>query len=141
MKLVKTIADALAEALPADALIVLPIGLGGHVDHKTVVQAGQLLAGKKHYFADYPYILIDFDNPCWLKNTTNPCRIPLGRRPCKHGRMPSCVMNPRSGEFWRDATKPVWPCEITWLAAAAGYGIKKHLPRRCFQFVNQYNSN
>ena len=53
-ELVKTVADALAEALPVDALIVLPIGLGGHVDHKTVVQAGQLLAGKKHYLRTTP---------------------------------------------------------------------------------------
>ena len=104
-ELVKTVADALAEALPVDALIVLPIGLGGHVDHKTVVQAGQLLAGKKHYYADYPYILTDFDNPLLVEKHYQPMPHPLGPDALEAWQDAILCYKSQVGEFWRDATE------------------------------------
>ena len=104
-ELVKTVADALAEALPVDALIVLPIGLGGHVDHKTVVQAGQLLVGKKHYYADYPYILTDFDNPLLVEKHYQPMPHPLGPEALQAWQDAILCYESQVGEFWRDATE------------------------------------
>ena len=65
--LVQVIADELTRQLPSDAALVLPMGLGGHLDHRAVVQAGARLSLVDFYYADYPYILKSFDSPL-LKN-------------------------------------------------------------------------
>jgi LmbE family N-acetylglucosaminyl deacetylase len=61
--LVREIADLLKEQLPKESQLVLPIGLGGHVDHQAAVLAGERLGGVEHFYADYPYILEHFDSP------------------------------------------------------------------------------
>ena len=104
-ELVNNIAAGLSEALPADALIVLPIGLGGHVDHKTVVQAGQLLVGKKHYYADYPYILKDFTNPLLVEKRYQPIPHPLGPDALKAWQDAILCYDSQLSEFWRDETE------------------------------------
>lgn len=103
--LVKIIAFELSSALPVDARIVLPIGLGGHVDHKTVVQAGQLLGGKKHYYADYPYILTDFDNPLLVEKRYQPIPQSLGPDALEAWQDAILCYESQVGEFWRDETE------------------------------------
>lgn len=61
--LVEAISGMLEEKVPEGTLLVLPIGLGGHIDHRTVVLAGKRYRREKRYYADYPYILNDFSNP------------------------------------------------------------------------------
>ena len=60
--LVQDIADDLTGKLPPEAVIVLPMGLGGHLDHRAVVQAGGKLPRVDFYYADYPYILKSYDS-------------------------------------------------------------------------------
>ena len=47
----------LAAELPASSTFVCPLALGGHVDHRLVRQAAELLNRRLYYYADYPYIL------------------------------------------------------------------------------------
>jgi LmbE family N-acetylglucosaminyl deacetylase len=61
--LVDEIAAILNDMLPEGSQVVLPMGLGGHVDHQAVVQAGKRLDYHKDYYADYPYIIKNFDDP------------------------------------------------------------------------------
>jgi len=105
IELAKEIAEGLTGSLPADALVVLPIGLGGHVDHRTVVQAGRLLNREKHYYADYPYILNDFDNPLLLEKRYQPIPRPLGHDALKAWQDAILCYTSQVGEFWRDETE------------------------------------
>lgn len=102
--LVDNIAAGLSAALPADAHIVLPMGLGGHIDHRAVVQATKKLTGSKHYYADYPYILTDFENPL-LKETYK--QIPLALMPEALAAWQDAILCYESqvGDFWRDETE------------------------------------
>ena len=59
----------LTEALPTQAHLVFPIGLGGHVDHQAVVQAGERIGRDRLYYADYPYVLKQFDTPDFKAGT------------------------------------------------------------------------
>ncbi len=45
----------LSAALPASANLVLPLGVGNHVDHRLVRWVGERLAGRLYYYADLPY--------------------------------------------------------------------------------------
>lgn len=60
--LVEEIAATLTETLPKGSQLVLPMGLGGHVDHRVVAQGGKHLHHPKNFYADYPYILKHFDD-------------------------------------------------------------------------------
>ena len=63
VSLVKEITEVLTAALPLGTRLVFPIGLGGHVDHQAVVKAGKRIGHAALYYADYPYILKQFDTP------------------------------------------------------------------------------
>lgn len=66
--LVQDIADELTRQIPSEAVLVLPMGLGGHLDHRAVVQAGAELTRVDFYYADYPYILKSFDSDLLIKD-------------------------------------------------------------------------
>jgi LmbE family N-acetylglucosaminyl deacetylase len=53
------IAAWVAAALPADAQLVSPMTLGGHVDHQLVRAAAESLRPAVWYYADYPYAVDD----------------------------------------------------------------------------------
>jgi len=59
--LVDEISDLFITRIPKNAQVVLPMGLGGHIDHRAVVQAGIALRKTPFYYRDYPYILNNFD--------------------------------------------------------------------------------
>ena len=59
-QLVNAIVRKLQDEIPADAQVVLPMGLGNHVDHQAVAQAGEVLK-RRRYYADYPYVLKSYD--------------------------------------------------------------------------------
>jgi LmbE family N-acetylglucosaminyl deacetylase len=61
--LVDEIVHYLTKQVPSGTTLVLPMGLGGHLDHRAVVQAGTRLPRVDFYYADYPYILKNFDSP------------------------------------------------------------------------------
>lgn len=53
--LVEALRDELARSLPAQAEIVCPLAIGGHVDHRLTRAAAELLERPLWYYADYPY--------------------------------------------------------------------------------------
>ncbi len=62
-KLVAEIATMLSVEIPEDIILVSPMGLGNHLDHRAVIRAGELSKRVNFYYADYPYILRTFDAP------------------------------------------------------------------------------
>ena len=51
--------DWIAAALPAEARLVSPMTLGGHIDHQLVRSAAESLGRPVWYYADYPYVVDD----------------------------------------------------------------------------------
>ena len=47
--------DRLAARVPGEAVLVAPLALGGHVDHRLVRAAAEALNRPLRYYADYPY--------------------------------------------------------------------------------------
>jgi LmbE family N-acetylglucosaminyl deacetylase len=54
--LVAQLRDVLAREIPAEAQVVAPLAVGGHVDHRLVRAAAERLELRLWYYADYPYI-------------------------------------------------------------------------------------
>ncbi len=53
-------------AAPLDAVLVCPLALGGHVDHKLTRQAAEMLGRPLWYYPDYPYVLRQAEPiPAW----------------------------------------------------------------------------
>jgi LmbE family N-acetylglucosaminyl deacetylase len=52
----RALVEALA-ALPPAGQIVLPLGVGGHVDHQVARRAGENVFGEVAYYEDYPYTM------------------------------------------------------------------------------------
>ena len=72
--LVTAIADLLLHEVPQEAHLVLPAGLGDHIDHRAAVMAGKKASRASFCYFDYPYILWCFDQPAftngeWVKIT------------------------------------------------------------------------
>jgi len=70
--LVEEIAVFLEREIPKSARLIFPMGLGGHIDHRVLVQVGKRSGMVKVVYADYPYILTDFyaqktDGNQWTK--------------------------------------------------------------------------
>lgn len=53
-----TIHEHLAEHLPEGVTLVVPLTLGGHIDHRLVRSAAERLPVERWYYADYPYVAI-----------------------------------------------------------------------------------
>lgn len=62
-ELVQEIKEMILNESPTGAKLVLPISLGNHIDHRAVNQAGTAVGRVVMYYADYPYVLKDFNNP------------------------------------------------------------------------------
>jgi len=54
-ELIQEIKGFLTRNLPAEAKIVCPLSLGGHVDHHLVRTAAEMLGRDLWYYADFPY--------------------------------------------------------------------------------------
>ena len=53
--IIETLKDELVKNIPKDCEIVSPLALGGHVDHRLVRSAVELLGRPVKYYADFPY--------------------------------------------------------------------------------------
>jgi LmbE family N-acetylglucosaminyl deacetylase len=53
--LINRLIEELKDQLPADARIVVPLGIGNHVDHELTRKAASRLGISLYYYADYPY--------------------------------------------------------------------------------------
>jgi LmbE family N-acetylglucosaminyl deacetylase len=57
--LVDAIADALERSVAHEAEVYLPLGIGGHVDHRLTRRAGERAGHPLWYYRDIPYALSD----------------------------------------------------------------------------------
>lgn len=55
--LLQEISDLLAAYLPRNAMLISPLSIGGHVDHRLVRAAAERLGRRLGYYADYPYAI------------------------------------------------------------------------------------
>jgi len=55
--LVAQLTRQLIQAVPADAALVCPLTLGGHVDHRLTRLAAEAIGIPLLYYADYPYVV------------------------------------------------------------------------------------
>lgn len=73
--LIEQVAERLSGLLPPGSRLVVPLTLGGHVDHRLTRRVAERLPGEKWYYADYPYAADHFDEieslipPGWRKHT------------------------------------------------------------------------
>jgi LmbE family N-acetylglucosaminyl deacetylase len=100
--LVNSILSNLTEKIPPQARVVLPMGLGGHIDHRTLVEVGEGLDREKLYYADYPYILKSFESPTLTENKYK--KIPRFLSPDALTAWQEAILSYRSqlAAFWRD---------------------------------------
>jgi LmbE family N-acetylglucosaminyl deacetylase len=54
---IESLGGELLLALPGEARLACPLGLGGHVDHKLARAAAEAAGRPLWYYADYPYVL------------------------------------------------------------------------------------
>ncbi|MEN8171960.1 MAG: PIG-L family deacetylase [Chloroflexota bacterium] len=54
---IEQLALDLSAVLPADARVVCPLSIGGHVDHQLTLAAAEKLGLSLWYYAEYPYVL------------------------------------------------------------------------------------
>jgi len=100
--LVTAITQMLQGEIPQDAILVLPISLGNHIDHRAVAAAGEHSGRVNYYYADYPYILWHFENPILHDGSLVNCRQILDQDALEawQGAV-LCYASQLSG-FWRD---------------------------------------
>lgn len=53
--LIEHLASLLKKQLPEEAVLVSPLAIGGHVDHRLVRRVAELTGRQLLYYADYPY--------------------------------------------------------------------------------------
>lgn len=71
--LVERLSTNLLSLYPAEAKIICPLALGGHVDHRLTRAAAELSRRVDAYYADYPYIL-------WSERELNDMELGLLKR-------------------------------------------------------------
>jgi len=101
--LVDKISTMLDTEITTNAHVVGPMGLGSHIDHRTVTQAMEAIPHTVAYYADYPYILENFDHPGITEYHFTKRPIALSRSALKAWQdAVLCYASQLSG-FWRDA--------------------------------------
>jgi LmbE family N-acetylglucosaminyl deacetylase len=100
--LVEEIAQMLRDEIPESANVVVPMGLGNHIDHRVISKAGALFGRVDAFYADYPYILGSFDNPHLTEGKWRKIPHDLGQE-ALHAWQEAvlCYASQLSG-FWRD---------------------------------------
>jgi LmbE family N-acetylglucosaminyl deacetylase len=100
--LVDEIVHYLTKQVPSEVTLVLPMGLGGHLDHRVVVHAGTRLPRVDFYYADYPYILKSFDSPLLKKDEFQ--RVPqyLSKEALEAWQEAILCYRSQLSWFWRD---------------------------------------
>lgn len=100
--LVDEIAQHLTKEISSKTILVLPMGLGGHLDHRAVVQAGAKLPRVDFYYADYPYILKSFDSSPLIENKYQKLPRSLSREALEAWQQAVLCYRSQLSWFWRD---------------------------------------
>jgi LmbE family N-acetylglucosaminyl deacetylase len=103
--LVAEIAAMLAREVPEGAHLVMPVGLGGHVDHQAVVAAGERSGRVDFYYADYPYVLEHFDNSNFQAQAWQSVPQPLDEKALLAWQESVLCHSSQLSTFWRDETE------------------------------------
>lgn len=100
--LVDEITAMLTTELPAGAQLVMPIGLGNHVDHQAVVRAGERSGRVVYHYADYPYVLKDYDSPAFAAHLWQSIPRRLGEDALQAWQAAVLSYTSQLSTFWRD---------------------------------------
>ena len=100
--LVEEISQFLVNEIQDTVQLVFPMGLGGHIDHRVLVQAGKCSAMVNLVYADYPYILTDFSAQETDRNQW--ARIPhaLGEEALTHWQDAVLCYTSQLSGFWHN---------------------------------------
>lgn len=103
--LVLEIAQTLRRELPDEAQLVLPMGLGNHIDHHAVTIAGEMLERTALFYADYPYILDNFDHPNFIKGSYQKLSHLLSKEALQAWQAAVLCHRSQLSGFWRNETE------------------------------------
>ncbi len=84
------------------ARVVFPLGLGHHIDHQAVNRAGQSYMGIKLYYADYPYILKNFDAQTQYSTKIKKQTHALDEQALHRWQDAVLCYQSQLGDFWRN---------------------------------------
>jgi LmbE family N-acetylglucosaminyl deacetylase len=99
---IEDITVKITKQLPQGINLVLPMGLGGHLDHRAVVQVGARLTQDHFYYADYPYILNNFDSPILTENRFQNNSQHLSQQALHAWQEAVLCYRSQLSTFWRD---------------------------------------
>ena len=102
-QMVAKVAALLASEIPPEAKLVLPLGLGGHVDHHLVAAAGERFHKTAAFYPDYPYILTDYNAPSLKSGNLQIISTPLTEESLTAWQDAVLCYPSQIGGFWRDA--------------------------------------
>jgi LmbE family N-acetylglucosaminyl deacetylase len=100
--LVDSIQHMLKKEIPQHARVVMPLGLGHHIDHLAVSRAGEACVGSKFYYTDYPYILKVFDVQTRYLSKLKKQPHPLNEQALIHWQEAVLRYTSQLSDFWRD---------------------------------------
>ena len=103
--LVQEITQMLRDEVPKDAHLVLPMGLGNHIDHQAVSFAGEKLGRVDFYYADYPYVLHNFDSSLFQQAHWLQMQCDLTEQALDAWQKAVLAYTSQLGVFWRDETE------------------------------------
>jgi len=101
-KFIVEITRMLHAEVPADAILVAPMGLGNHIDHQAVFLAGEQIGSVEIYYADYPYILNRFDEPGFKEGVWEKLPYTPSRDSLRAWQKAVLCYTSQWGAFWRD---------------------------------------
>ncbi len=100
--LVAEMAETLQAELSEGALLVCPLGIGKHIDHRTVALAAEQSGRINFYYADYPYILNSFDEPGLQAGVWEQLPLALGQEALQAWQDAVLCYTSQWPGFWRD---------------------------------------
>jgi len=101
-EMVTRVAELLAREVPPDAQLVLPLGLGRHIDHRLVAAATERFYSTAAFYLDYPYILTDFEAPLLKSGALQKIHTPLTESALLAWQDAVLCYGSQTGGFWRD---------------------------------------
>jgi LmbE family N-acetylglucosaminyl deacetylase len=102
-QMVSRVAALLASEVPPEAKLVLPIGLGGHIDHHLVASAGEKFHKTAAFYLDYPYILKDYNAAILKAGNLQKIETPLYEDSLAAWQDAVLCYPSQIGGFWRNA--------------------------------------
>lgn len=101
-KLVEEIFMMLEKEIPGEAELVLPMGIGNHIDHRAVSLAGEKLGRTDYFYVDYPYILENFDASHFKEGSWTKWPSVLNQEALKNWQDAVLCYASQLSAFWRD---------------------------------------